>query len=302
MAQKDTVRALLSQARSDKDEKGEFLVSDDFTDVPGGLIENMSIDKLHEVQAFVQKRDKTGFETWLTYNTPYPAAVLKELEGTKYIREMDFEKAVATLSTVPKGILAETILPDVLNSRLRDSQQWNKSDSAKICNKLEFAQKMLAFQKTLQKQPDNGRIAYQYANGLYNMSYYGRAHHAFDYYHSTVDENAYYITALRKKLPEYKKDYYSLETALKYYLVAVKNISDPEMKARCLFLAAKCWQKNCPVPAGKTGYELNGDKTYYQNSLTNPYFQRLVDGYSNTRSYSEAASTCSYFSDYVQKH
>ena len=302
MQQKDTVRALLCQARIDKDEKGDFIVSDDFTDVPGGLVENMSIDKLHEVQAFVQKNNKTDFETWLAYKTPYPVTVLKELEGTKYIREMKFDKAVSVLSGMPKNVLAETVLPDILISHLQDSQDWNKSDSAKTYNKLEFAQKMLDLEKILEKQPKNGRVAYQYANGLYNMSYYGRAHHAFDYYRSTGDENAYYLLASGKKLPDYKEEYYRLSNALKYYLVALNNMSDHEMKARCLFLAAKCWQKNCPVTGAKNRYELNGDKEYYRYSLTNPYFSKLYDQYRNTKLYNEAFNTCSYFRDYAQKN
>ena len=302
MEQKDTVRALYCQARVTRDNDGEFIVSDDFTDIPGSLVENMSIDKLHEVQAFVQKSDKTDFEAWLTYNTPYPVGVLKELEGTKYIRELNFEKAVAVLSSVPKDVLAETTLPDILISHLQDSQEWNKSDSAKTYNKLEFAKKMLDLKKILDKQPNNGRIAYQYANGIYNMSYYGRAHHAFDYYHSTGDDNAYFATASRKKLPAYKRDYYELATALKYYLVACTTMSDPEMKARCLFLAAKCWQKNCPVPAGKNKYDLNGDKTYYQYSITNPYFSSLYRQYRNTKLYTEAFGSCAYFRDYVHKN
>jgi hypothetical protein len=296
MEQKDTVRAVFCQARIDKDNNGDFFVSDDFTDVPGGLIENMSIDKLHEVQAFVQKNNKSDFENWLISKGPYPVEVLKELEGTRYIREMKFEKAVATLSSIPKEFLSEAILPDITISHLQETQVWNRSDSAKTYNKLEFAQKMLTLQKTLEKQPDNGRVAYQYANGLYNMSYYGRGHQAFDYWRSSTDDNAYYMSSSRKKLSDCKKEYYGLASALKYYLVAANNISDPEMKARCLFLAAKCWQKNCPV----TGR--GGQVDYYKYSLTNPYFSKLYKGFKDTKLFLDAFGSCSYFRDYASKH
>jgi hypothetical protein len=301
MQQKDTVRALCCQARADKDGNNSFFVADDYTDIPGTLIENMSIDKLHEAQAFMQKNNKTEFEQWLTNNTPYPASVLRELEGTKYIREMQFDKAVAVLSVVPKSLLSTTVLPDVLISHFQDTQEWNKSDSAKTYNKLEFAQKMLSLEKTLEKQPKNGRVAYQYANALYNMSYYGKAHHAYDYYRSTYDEKAYY-TALRKKLPDYKKEYYGLAKASRYYEIALNNMSDREMKARCLFLMAKCWQKNCTPPGKDNADRLARDeKAYYNHSLLNPYLQRLHDEYRNTKAHTEAYSTCSYFRDYVSK-
>lgn len=301
MLQKDTVRALMCQARVTKDEKGDFIVSDDYTDIPGNLVENMSINKLHEVQNFVQKNNKTEFEAWLTYKTPYPVGLLKELEGTKYIREMNFEKAVAALSVVPKDILEEVELPDVLISHMQDGLRWNKSDSAKTYNKLEFAKKMLSLQQTLEKQPNNGRAAYQYANGLYNMSYYGRAHHAYDYYRSSSNSLAYY-TNFRKDLPDHEKEYYGLDVALKYYLVALNNSSDHEIKARCAFLAAKCWQKNAvATKVSKDGWMERDDKTYYQHSIANPYFRQLYSEYRNTKSYNEAYGSCSYLRDYAGK-
>ena len=155
----------------------------------------------------MKKTDKTGFEKWLTDNTPYPVDVLKELEGTKYIREMKFDKAVAVLTGISKNVLSETFLPDVLISHLQDSQDWNTSDSAKPYNKLQFAKKMVELEQKLEDNPKNSRVAYQYANGLYNMSYYGRAHHAFDYYRSTGDDLAYFTSPDRNKLPEYRKRY-----------------------------------------------------------------------------------------------
>ena len=302
MAQKDTTKAVYCLARANKDSKGAFYVSEDFTDNVGGLLENMSLYQLHELQDFVKRNDKTDFEKWLTYKTPYPASVLRELEGTKYIREMKFGKAVAVLNGLPQGTLSKTVLPDVLINHLQDSQDWNASDSAKTYNKLQFAQKMLELETALDKDPKNSRLAYKYANGLYNMSYYGRAHHAFDYYRSTCDDNAYFASAERNKMPDYKKEYYGLTKALKYYLAAFNNSKDAEVKARCLFMAAKCWQKNCPVTGKKKSYELYDDKTYYKNALKNPYLAKLCSEYKGTELYSSAFTSCSYLRDYTHKH
>lgn len=299
--QGDTVKAVYCLVRVYKDDKGQYRADEDFGDFPGGLLEHMSLDKLHELQRFIKKQDKTPFEKWLTKGTPYSDDVLKELEGTKYIRELQFDKAVSVLSGISQQVLARTELPDFLISHLQDSQDWNTSDSANIYNKLQFAKKMVELQHQLTANPKDSRAAYQYANALYSMSYYGKAHHAFDYYRSSVDDNGYYASPERAKMPPYRQDYYSVATARKYYLQAAANSTDAELKARCTFMAAKCWQKSCPWPKTAKSYYDIDDKAYYQNSLKNPDFQALLE-YRKTKFFSTATSTCSYLQDYVRKH
>jgi hypothetical protein len=135
------------------------------------------------------------------------------------------------------------------------------------------------------------------------MTYYGKAHHAFDYYRHSTDDFSYYATPQRAQLPPYMQQYYSAQEALKYYMIAYANTTDAEVKARCLYLAAKCWQKNAPLPENMKGeryYFLSGDNSYYVNALHNPYFKQLKD-YKTTRFYGSAVSTCSYLRDYVKK-
>ncbi len=299
MDQKDTVRALFCLARANRNDMGGFSVSGDFTDIPGGLLENMSLDRFREVEAFVNKNDKSDFEKWLTLKNQYPLATLKELEGTKFIREMKFENAIAALSSVPKRDL-QSRLPDFLIGHLQDTQDWNASDSANTYTKLEFAKKMLALEKKLEQDPRNARAAYQYANGLYSMSYYGKACHAFAYYRSTYDEYGYFASPARNKLPGFKKEFYSVSKALTYYLQASNNSSDREFKARCLFMAAKCWQKSCPVRGAHDRFSSYNNDDYYFNSLRNPYFSKLLKGYKNTSFYTDAFTSCSYLRDYAR--
>ncbi len=300
MQQQDTIKALYCLARTDKDEEGDYVVADNYTDVPGTLLESMTNDRLKAVQSFVQKRDKTDFEEWLTDNTPYTIDVLKEMEGTKYIREMKYDKAVAVLSTVSRSELP-TILPDFSINDILDRQEWDEDDSAAMYNKLEFAKKMSALQKTIEAQPKNGRAAFQYANALYSITYYGRAHRAVDYFRSSSDDQGYFTSEARKKLPDWRRFYYSCLKAQKYYIIAMNNTSDVEMKARCLFMAAKCLQKNCDLPEGKNRYEMNTAKAYYLNTFNNTYLEQFQKQYSRTKFYKEVYSSCSYFRDYVKR-
>lgn len=283
MQQGDTVRALYCLANSIINDEYDKSVSNEFTDLPGGLLENMSISKLHEVEGFVNKKDKTPFEQWLTNSNQYPIGALLELEGTKYIREMKFEQAVAVLSK--KEAAPGEDLPDMLVSGLEDTRDWDVKDSSHMYTKLTYARKMVVLELQMKKQPHNALPCYQYANALYNTSYYGKANNACAYSLSTTDDFAYY-TEHRKGLQPELHEYYGVMRAMKYYMLAYDRSADRDMKARCLFMAAKCWQKNC-----------KGD--YYQNSLRSPYLARLNKGYKNTKLYQEAYSSCSYLRDYA---
>ncbi|MBS1688916.1 MAG: hypothetical protein JSS96_09345, partial [Bacteroidetes bacterium] len=302
LQQGDTVKAIFCLSRTKFDKTSNYMLDYGFMDNAGTLLEKMTIDELHKVQAFMQSTAKTPYDNWLTTHTPYSFSVLRELEGTKYIREMQFDKAVTVLKDVSQTNLNNIILPDVLISHIQDMQDWLSSDSAVSYNKLSFAMKMAELQQKLNANPKDGRAAYQFANGLYNMSYYGKAHHAFDYYRSSTDDHAYIATKERSKLPEYEQEYYNVKLAEKYYMQAYTNSTAPEVKARCLFMAAKCWQKSCPQPEGKESSYYNSyyDKDYYLNSLKNPYFRQLKKEYDKTKFFNDAYNTCSYLKDYVK--
>lgn len=226
---------------------------------------------------------------------------LQELEGTKYIRMFEFDKAVAVLSKVPDSLLRKCKLPDILVSHILDNQEWNRSDNGASYNKLEFARKMVELQQKLNVNPRDDRAAYQFANGLYSMSYYGKGHHAYDYYRSSTDEYAYFDFKSRAALDGYAQDHYSLRTPERYYLQAFENSTDKEAKARCLFMAGKCWQKNCPTKNNERSYFDPDLNAYYFNTFKNPHLLKLKSEYRDTKFFTTAVNTCSYFRDFVAK-
>jgi len=300
LLQHDTVRALYCYSKSYSVTGRDFYFesgNNDFTNEGGNILEKMSPQKLHDMQEFVQKKNKTTFELWLTDNTPYTPDVLYELEGTKYIRMLQFDKAVETLRKVNDSTLRKTKLPDALISHILDSQEWNSSDSLTKYNKLTFATKMMELQQQLETYPKDSRAAYQYANGLYSMSFYGKAHHAYDYYRHPCDDKSYFNCKERNPLKQFELEYYNVSLPEQYYMQAFENTADRELKARCLFMAGKCRQKNCPVKNDHKYWEDKG--VYYKNSIESPYFKRLKNEYRNTEFYTKAVGTCSYFRDYV---
>ena len=66
-------------------------------------------------------------------------------------------------------------------------------------------------------------------------------------------------------------------------------------------MAAKCWQKNCLSKTGEHSYFDPDLNAYYNNTFRNPHLTKLKDEYKDTRFFTSATSTCSYFKDFVAK-
>ncbi|XZF14549.1 hypothetical protein ACTHGU_00280 [Chitinophagaceae bacterium MMS25-I14] len=297
LKQRDTVKAIYCLARAVRDDKGGFSVSSDFTDIPGALLEKMNTDKLRTVEDFCRKNNKTPYEQWLTKNTPYDLNVLYELEGTKYIRDYNFRDAAATLKKVSSGLFE---LPNAFAAYTRDQLEYEDQDSVKIYTKLSYAEKMLALQQKLEADPKDANAAFDYATGLYSISYYGKAHNAWTYYRGTTDGLAYYNSKDRQALPAAAREFYEVKTAEKYFLQAYQNSRNAEFKAKALWMAAKCWQKRCPEQ--NSNDNSSKDDPYYKYSQTNPYYSQLKTEAGKTKYYNEVWNTCSYFKDYVKQH
>ncbi|MDR3679024.1 MAG: hypothetical protein P4L41_03585 [Flavipsychrobacter sp.] len=303
LRQGDTIKAIycLSRSLAMPNNNIDGYYYDGFGTAAGSLLEKMDPMQLNSVEAFVQG-NKTPYENWLTSNSRYTMGVLQELEGTKYIRLHQFGRAAEILAKVPAAILNKTVLPDILVSHLFDSQDWNKSDSTTTYTKLTFARKMNELEQGMAKNPKDSRTPYQYANALYNITYYGKAWQALKYYRGGTENEAYRISKERIALKFTEQEYYNAHLPEQYYIQAFKNSTDPEFKARCLFLAAKCRQKNCPEPEHTDQYYYWNHENYYDNSLASPYFKQLKEGYSKTKFFNAAKNTCSYLGDYVKKH
>lgn len=304
LQQRDTIRALLAYGKANAIYSGAepSYFGNGMGSDAAPLLDAMSPAKMHEMQAFVQQPDKSTYDIWLSNGTPYSATNLYELEGTKLIGLLQFGQAVMALKKVPEATLNKTLLPDMLVSHLSEKTQWNRSDSAVTYNRLSFALRMYELQRKLTESPTDARAAYQYANGLYSMSYYGKGWQASACYRSSAEWAAYYRSNERRKTPSARQQYYSVAMAEHYYNKAFEHSTDPEVKARCLFLAAKCRQKNCPIKETGDSYFSGDEKAYYRHSLESPYFTQLKEDFGTTIFYRQAVTNCSYLQDYLDSH
>jgi hypothetical protein len=281
LQRRDTARAIFALA------KGAGSAFNDFTDLPGVLLEGMTIAELRKVQDFLRQPRKSPWDAWLTSGRTYTVNDLVELEGTKYLRLHQFGKAAEVLAGVSPAPQREYLLPDPFLARVSDIMELEARDTAHWYTKLAFARKM----DSLSRRGDAAGL-FAYGCGLYSMTYYGKAHHAYDYYRSSTDGLAYYNGRERQALPEYEQDFYGAVSAEQAFVRAGQKSGDPELSAKCIWMAAKCWQKRCP-PSN------NDNNAYYHNSLKNPYFEQFGQA-SSTAFMREAQNTCSYFRDFIK--
>lgn len=292
----DTVKAVYSLSRVNRMEDGSFSVYDDFTDYPGSLLEQSSPDQLHSIAAFAAKRNKSPIEVWLTQGTAYTADVIKELEGTKYLRMYQFAKAAEVLGQSSRNVIDKHILPNPFIANISDLMEPAREDSSQLYTKLEFAKRMASLQTK-----DDPISLFEYGCGLYSMSYYGKAHHAYDYYRSSTDAYGYFSTPERRALPPARQAYYNLGTAEEVFIKAAEKTTDAELKAKSLWMAAKCWQKRAPLAKPDSYFGDEEARVYYRYSLGNPYFSQLRSSFNHTAFQKQAYSTCDYYRDYVKR-
>jgi hypothetical protein len=262
------------------------------------LNEMMSISGIQRMKTFLAKPSKNDFEKWLLKSNVYDADMLNELEGTKNLRMLDFAAAQQALSASGKWRDAVYVNPFV--ARLRDQQESEDQDGENMLSKEAYAKRMAELQKNLQSK-DNGfaKAAFEYANGLYNISYYGKSWDMLFYDRGSSDGMAYYEDTT--KLSATQEVYYRCRQAEQYFMEAFNNSTDKNFKAQCLFMAAKCWQKrakdtNLSLPKSMTD---NYD-SYVLYSLINPYFKQLQE-YQKTSFYTEVYGSCGYLQLYVKK-
>ena len=136
---------------------------------------------------------------------------------------------------------------------------------------------------------------------MYNMTYYGHTWELVQYYRSGSDGYA-----IPKDATAFQKEYYGAFKAQAYFEKAMNASTDKNFKARCLFMMAKCAQKQVHQPQYDE-YQTNWDqydvalKSYWPVFKKNKYFPQFVKEYSGTPFYKEAFGSCSYLRDFVKK-
>ncbi|RYF86931.1 MAG: hypothetical protein EON98_02115 [Chitinophagaceae bacterium] len=231
--------------------------------------------------------------------------------GTSYLRDRNYAKAIEWLTKAGKlELLKETqynyqtgkettLNVDPFFDYLNDWQRYNKSATTPY-TKLTLAKKLQDMKTRVDaaNTGDNSKLFYEYASALYNLSYYGNSWNAVAYDRSGSDWNDG-----NYKVP-WEKEYYGVYEASNYYQKAYDAAINKEFKAACLFMVAKCAQKQIPMPP----YDYNRYEQYEKDIaifnkkfMNNPLFGKFKSEFGTTKFYQYAYNRCSYLRDYVKK-
>lgn len=257
----------------------------------------MSAD-VEKLYSMLNNSNPSKFEYYLfTHNSVTKKAVI-DFAGTSYLREYDYARAIDWFKrSTEKTQINKNPFADLLYDREEQLPSEKKFSSSKLA----FAQEMLQLERAATQPATTAKSFYKMALGMYNTTYYGHTWELVQYYRSGSD--GYHIP---KNATGFEKEYYGAFKAQAYFEKAMQASADKNFKARCLFMMAKCVQKQVHQPQYDE-YRTNWNqyeedtKNYWPLFEENKYFATFIKDYGATPFYKEAYNSCSYLRDFVKK-
>ena len=266
------------------------------------LHSNLVSRDVEQLYNLMTAKTKTAYQQWIISNNSLKVPEVVDFAGTAYLRDYDYSHALNWFDKAGASVKKFSIHKNPFKELLYD-QEENLDDDKHIYTKPGFAKEMLRLEK--EASADKTRAAadyYKMAIGMYNITYYGYTWELVQYWRSGSD--GYYIP---DDASAFQKEYYGCFTAHNYFKKAMESASNSNLKAKCLFMMAKCAQKNVRQPQysdfGYDHYERydSASRNYFIAFKNNKYFPQLVKDYGNTAFYKEALSSCSYLRDFIKK-
>ena len=252
--------------------------------------DSFSIPQAEDLYGFLTGGKFSPFESFLLNINTLDRKGVADYIGTAYLRTYDYDKAISWLGKEENTIIEK----DPFKELLYDREERLPGDAV-TTTKLAYAKKM----KALLAKPEDAEALYQLALGYYNITYYGYAWELATYFRSGSD--GYMIPP---QASAFEKDYYGCYKAKEYFERALKRAGNAEFKAKCLFMMARCRQKELRKPQ-YADFNYNYDlyeqkiKAYYNEFKKNPLFAQYQETYSGTQFYKETRTRCSYLKDFV---
>ena len=253
---------------------------------------------VENLYALINNKQPSKFESYLISKNSVTKKEVVDFAGTSYLREYDYAKAIEWFKkSADKKIINKNPFADLLFDR----EEQLSSEKKFSITKLAFAQQMLKLEQAAKQPATAAKSYYKLALGMYNITYYGHTWELVQYYRSGSDGYA-----IPDNATGFQKEYYGAFKAQSYFEKAMNASTDKNFEARCLFMMAKCAQKQVHQPQ-YSEYSSNwdqydvADKAYLPLFKNNKYFPQFVKEYGSTAFYKEAYNSCSYLRDFVKK-
>lgn len=306
LRQGDTTKAALALLKAKNGDAPDYSGYMD-KQLPDFWFKYLHPEHLSQIIGWKKKAQPDAYLAFLTTGLrDINADKLYELLGTSLLREHRYSEAATAFQQIADRKLRsapyngksyyddKNMQGDPFYASVND---YPKNYSGKSYTKLTFAEKMAALENQLKKEPQNADVLFQLATGLYSTSMHGNSWGLISYSWSVYDFG-------RKAMYYYDGDYVKASLAKQYYLKARELSSDPEFKARCTFMAAKCEQKGKEAPSlTDVDYDTYDKqwKVFMAGLKQNVYFNEMQQ-YKNTAFYRKAINECSYLSDFIGKN
>ncbi|GAB3007239.1 hypothetical protein GCM10027051_03780 [Niabella terrae] len=289
-AQGDLQKALLAMGSAETIEPYYYTALDYMRD----LFSGKQTEVLYQ---FLNAKKFTPYEAFLARHIKLTISEVADFAGTAYLRDYNYDKAISWLQ---KSDGSKEIGKDPFIELMYDREEELPGNRV-TTTKLAYAREMKRLQALTQADPaQRAATYYKLALGYYNVTYYGYAWNLVEYFRSGVD--GYHIPA---NATGFQKEYYGAFTAQEYFKKALDASKDPEFQAKCLFMMARCSQKQITKPRyldfGYDQYDLfkQKEKEYYKEFASNKYFPQMQTRFGDTRFFQEAKSRCSYLADFL---
>lgn len=262
---------------------------------------NLVSKDVAQLYTLLDSKQHNQFEAYLAKHNSISKATVIDFAGTAYLRDNDYANAISWFKkSADKKSL--TIYTNPFADLLYDREEALTGEAKFATTKAAFAEEMQRQERLVITDKVNAaKHLYKIATGLYNMTYYGHAWQLVQYNRSGSD--GYYIP---DDATSFQKEYYGCYKAQAYFEKAMNTSADRNFKARCLFMMAKCSQKNVRQPqykdfGDKYDQYNNAQDKYFSLFKNNAYFPKLVKEFGNTPFYKEAYNSCSYLRDFIKK-
>lgn len=264
--------------------------------------------KLYDLES---KPGPTEAEKFFIDHSSFKRDDVIDVLGTAFLRDRNYDKAIEwfkkanKVDTLKKSVYnyntdkERNVNIDPFYDYLNDWQRYDKSIPVAY-TKLTLAMKLSELEKKIPattNAEEKSKIYYQLASALYNMSYYGNNWNALAYDRSGSDWNTGHY-----KL-QWQKEYYGVYKSGEYYQKAYDLTKNKEFKAACLFMVAKCVQRQIPKPDyNYDNYDqYEKDEAVFEKKFkNNALFPKFKSEFGSTKYYQYVFNRCSYLRDFVR--
>lgn len=303
------------------------------------LSNNLNVELIDALLELVQKPNPTEFERFLMDNGAANASSVNDLlqmRGTYYLERGDYAKALGAFLKLPEDYRKSNPhfrKPDYMNKTIFSYTQmelWFSTDIAlqikeafytkhsfldKDFDKISLTQTLEYLETQAQKQPDKAAEYYFILGCAWmNMTAYGWHRPVLSYYNDNYAYSGWWKKGSKEPTFTSLKNfgwnefhYYNPKKILEYFDKAYAAATDPEMKAKITFAAAKVEQHSYYAAADELYWDedysndYNIDRTAFTADRPDhqKYFARLKNEFPKTKFYNEVISECTYFAIYA---